>query len=214
MENSAAFYQNFFQFDTLFRVAEEEILAVEPVIEPEVEDPSVEEVSTEIAEVLLISEQELEDQESEAVVSAPEVIVPEVEPEWPQVVVPFPSLKHKILVLVEEKSQPDLKPDDALLLENILKATGHSIDEVDILNISTLPKADARAVVATKRTHYFITFGVPLIKLQIDLLFQPYTPRQIEGIWFLLAEPLSVIDADKSKKKQLWLALKEMFAVS
>ncbi len=209
MENTAAFYQNFFQYDTLFRVAEEEILVVKPATEP-----AVEEVKPGFEEVSLIPTEEMKGPEPEAVVSAPEVIVLEVEPELPQVVVSLPPLKHRLLVLVEEKTQPGLKPADARLLENILKATGHSIAEVDILNISTLPKADARSVVAAKSTHYFITFGVPLIKLQIDLLFQPYVPRQIEGVWFLLAEPLATIDADKTKKKQLWLALKQMFEVA
>ncbi len=112
-----------------------------------------------------------------------------------------------------KKNRMNLLPSDALLLENILKATGHSITETDILNFSTLSSSDARAVLATKSTNYFITFGVPLIKLQLDLLLPPYTPKYVEGIWFLLADPLSVIDANKELKKRLWLALQQMFKV-
>lgn len=126
---------------------------------------------------------------------------------------PFPALQHRVLVLVDEKKQEQLAPSDALLLENILKATGHNPAQTDILNFSHLAQADARTVLAQKSTNYFISFGVPLIKLKLDLLLPPYMPKQIEGIWFLLAEPLSVIEADKERKKRLWLALKKMFAV-
>ena len=143
---------------------------------------------------------------------SPPVTVPT--PASSRLVVAFPALQHRILILVDEKSQSDLLPSDALLLENILKATGHAAAETDILNFSYIPQADARTVLATKSTNYFISFGVPLIKLQLDLLLPPYTPKQIEGIWFLLAEPLSDIDADKARKKRLWLALKKMFAVA
>ncbi|WP_247233216.1 hypothetical protein [Telluribacter sp. SYSU D00476] len=127
--------------------------------------------------------------------------------------VPFPALKHKVLVLVDEPTQPDLLPSEYILLSNILKAVGHSIDEADIVNLSYVPATDARSVFADKLTNHFITFGVPLIKLQLDLLLPPYTPKQVEGIWFLLADPLAVIEADRNLKKQLWLALQKIFAV-
>jgi hypothetical protein len=128
--------------------------------------------------------------------------------------VPFPALRHRVLVLVDEPKQPELIASEAILLDKILKAVGHSADEADIINLSYLPTADARSVLAGKLTNHFITFGVPLIKLQLDLLLPPYTPKQVEGIWFLLADPLVVIEEDKNLKKRLWLALQKMFAVS
>ncbi len=225
MDNSAAFYQVFFQNENLFRVdepalegrAEEKeakVLAkfstqkqettipiTEKHVEVELAKPIAEPVGTAIA--------------SPVVSSLPEVpATPVPEPPKPVVAATFPALQHRILVLVDEKKQEDLLPADALLLENILKATGHDIAETDILNFSNIAQTDARTVLAQKSTNYFISFGVPLIKLKLDLLLPPYMPKKIEGIWFLLAEPLSVIDADKARKKRLWLALKQMFAVA
>ena len=55
------------------------------------------------------------------------------------------------------------------------------------------------------------TFGVPLIKLQLDMLLIPYTPKLVEGIWFLLTDPLVVIEADRDLKRKLWQALQKMF---
>lgn len=207
MDDSAAFYQTFFQYDTLFRVEEPGVVdqgkeeAAELSVNAKVPPNPVEQVPVPAAEKVEIS---------------PEAPAPAVQPPAPdisQAAVQFPALQHSILVLVDEQKQNDLSPSDALLLENILKATGHSITETDILNFSTLSSSDARAVLVTKSTNYFITFGVPLIKLQLDLLLPPYTPKYIEGIWFLLADPLSVIDADKTLKKRLWLALQKMFEV-
>lgn len=208
MDDSAAFYKTFFQYDTLFRV--EEPVAAENVELVKAAELPVSERDTPVPP----------QQEPVAVVARAEVskeILPAatepIAPETAQPDVQFPALQHRILVLVDEKKQADLLPSDAQLLENILKATGHSITETDILNFRSLPTADARAVLSTKSTNYFITFGVPLIKLKLDLLLPPYTPKYVEGIWFLLADPLSVIDANKELKKRLWLALQQMFKV-
>ena len=202
MDNSAAFYQIFYQDETLFRV--DEPLVVEKVTEEKAAELSIDQkvdlVPVEAAPTPLAAKSAIINDEA----TTPEILQPSVQ---------FPALQHRILVLVDEKKQADLFPSDALLLENILKATGHSITETDILNFSTLSSSDARSVLATKSTNYFITFGVPLIRLQLDLLLPPYTPKYIEGIWFLLADPLLVIDADKALKKRLWLALKKMFEV-
>lgn len=207
MDNSAAFYKTFFQYDTLFRV-DEPVEVVELEEEKVAELPGSKEVPLIVAKDVPIPEVG-----SKKTINEVPLITKITSPEVPTPLVQFPSLQHRILVLVDEKKQDDLLPSDALLLENILKAAGHSIIETDILNLSTLPHSDARAVLASKSTNYFITFGVPLIKLQLDLLLPPYTPKYIEGIWFLLADPLSVIDADKALKKRLWLALQQMFKV-
>lgn len=196
MDHSAAFYKTFFQHDTLFRVEEDEVQRTE-VKESAAE--AIDPIST-----------------APDPVSTP-VVAPSPSPvarvaAAPQTV-SFPALRHRILVLVDEPDQADLKPANSQLLQNILKATGHSMDETDLLNFSYIPQADARTVLSQKSTNYFITFGVPLIRLQIDLLLPPYMPKQIEGIWFLLADPLHVIDADKLLKKRLWLALQKMFAM-
>ncbi len=208
MNNSALFYQTFYQNETLFRIDEPAVVTEEKVSEPEVRQETP--VST--VEKIPVPEEK----EKPAVVEADEpqpASVPAAIPSPPPVV-PFPTLQHRVLVLIDEKKQELPDPSDALLLEKILKATGHDPAETDLLNFSHLPQTDARTVLAQKSTNYFISFGVPLIKLKLDLLLPPYTPKQIEGIWFLLAEPLSVIDADQERKKRLWLALKKMFAVS
>jgi hypothetical protein len=132
----------------------------------------------------------------------------------PTPVAAFPALKHKVLVLTDEPKQQEILMSEALFLDNILKAVGHSLETSDVLNFSFMPGQDASAVLAGKKTNFFISFGVPLIKLNLDLLLVPYTPKNLEGIWFLLVDPLVVIEADRNLKKKLWQALQKMFEMS
>lgn len=195
--SSAALFQILYQNETLFQLQEEMIV---PVAEKEV-----------IPEVTLVN--------IETPIVAPvREIIPQpvakvnIEPAKPEApTVQFPALNHKILILIDEPKQKSMLVSEALFLDNILKAVGQSSENSDILNFSFLAGPDARNVLAEKRVNYFITFGVPLIKLRLDLLLPPYTPKQVEGIWFLLTDPLAVIEADVVLKKKLWAALKQMF---
>ena len=126
----------------------------------------------------------------------------------------FPALQHSILILIDEPKHKHIVDSESVFLDNILKAVGHSVDKADILNYSFLKGPDARKVLSEKQTNFFITFGVPLIKLHLDLLLIPYTPKIVEGVWFLLTDPLPVIEADRDLKKKLWQALKKMIEMS
>lgn len=203
MKESAGFYQTFYQNETLFRVRESLGIAEEELVRPEIKEQKP--ALVEAKKPAMTEDQKPGPEEAK--------LAPLATPAPPSVA-PFPVLQHRVLVLIDEKKQAQPDPADALLLDNILKAVGHDPAATDLLNFSHLPQADARTVLAQKSTNYFISFGVPLIKLKLDLLLPPFSPKQIEGIWFLLAEPLSVIDADKEMKKRLWLALKKMFAVA
>jgi len=144
------------------------------------------------------------------VISQPVTIIADKKPASEQEI-SFPVLNHKILILTDEPKQKELLASELLFLDNILKAVKYSAGHADIINFSFLPGKDARNVLAEKKTNYFITFGVPLIKLHLDLLLVPYTPKLVEGVWFLLTDPLVVIEADRDLKRKLWQALQKMF---
>ena len=192
--SSAAFYQVFYQNETLFQlnapsvevaVRGDDKQDIEPA-KPQVSSPTISAVPN-------------------PVIIEPKALPVQVKPPS------FPSLNHKILILTDDSKNRTLIDSEAILLDNILKAVGHSSEKTDILNFSFLPGADARQVLSDKRTNFFITFGVPLIKLNLDLLLVPYAPKLVEGIWFLMADPLVAIDSDKALKKKLWLALQKIF---
>jgi hypothetical protein len=192
--NSAALFQILYHNETLFQL--EEMAALVP--EKEV-----------IPEIMVSGTEPPVKPETTVQVSPP--VVREAAAPLPPPPAQFPELRHTVLILMDEPKQKEMLVSEALFLDNILKAVGQSSDSSDILNYSFLSGPDARKVLAGKKIHYFITFGVPLIKLRLDLLLPPYTPKQVEGIWFLLTDPLAVIEADVILKKKLWTALKQMF---
>jgi hypothetical protein len=204
MGSSAALYQILYQNETLFHVGEYLVQPVADVVtsEPEAKEPEVLPAKTPVAPSV---------PETPAITK---VNVPPVQVVPPVVTARFPALKHSVLILIDEPKQKEMIVSESLFLDNILKAVGHSTDTSDILNFSFLPGQDARTVLAEKSTNFFITFGVPLIKLHLDLLLMPYTPKMVDGIWFLLTDPLVVIEADRNLKKKLWQALQRMFEMS
>ena len=197
--SSSALFQILYQNETLFRVGEESLPVVKSVEKPAPEISKVQSAAPNIAVPKPVAE---------AVIPPKPIAAPgEKAPD-------FPALRHKILILLDEPKSKVMPVSEATFLDNILKAVGHSAETSDILNFSYLPGQDARAVLSEKKTNFFITFGVPLIKLNLDLLLAPYTPKLVDGIWFLLAEPLATIEADRNLKKQLWQALQKMFEMS
>jgi hypothetical protein len=201
MSMSAALYQILFQNDTLFRLGDPPLNDTETL---QINKP--EPVSPKLVTTL--------PPKMEPIIDIPVAAVASPNVPVSRSTENFPALSHKVLILLDEPKQREMIVSESLFLDNILKAVGHSVEKADILNFSFLPGQDARSVLSEKKTNFFITFGVPLIKLNLDLLLAPYTPKFIDGIWFLLAEPLTMIEADRNLKKKLWQALQKMFEMS
>lgn len=225
--SSVALFQILYQNETLFQL-EDRVLPAPPAIEaagqpePPVPEPVTVQapVPTLPATPAVPVQPPVPAQPATAPVSqpalpqTPAVTSPPVNAPAPASATAFPALKHKVLVLTDEPKQQEMLMSEALFLDNILKAVGHSLETSDVLNFSFMPGQDARTVLAGKKTNFFISFGVPLIKLNLDLLLVPYTPKNLQGIWFLLVDPLVVIEADRNLKKKLWQALQKMFEMS
>jgi len=211
---SSEFFKILYQNETLFRVDApfvQEVLVEKEEKEPEVTAPKP--IAAPITPVVATP--------SPAIPTPQPPVKPVAQtPVAPNVPVPaapaatFPALQHSILILTDVPGQKNITGPEAVFLDNILKAVGHSVEKADILNYSFLKGPDARKLLSEKQTNFFITFGVPLIKLHLDLLLMPYTPKLIEGVWFLLTDPLAVIEADRNLKKKLWQALQKMFEMS
>ena len=228
--SSVALFQILYQNETLFQL-EDRVLPALPAIEaaPQTEPPVPEPatvqapVSTLPATPAVPVQPPVSSQpatpalpaNAPALPQTPSIVPPPpANAPAPAPVAAFPALKHKVLVLTDEPKQQEMLMSEALFLDNILKAVGHSLETSDVVNFSFMPGQDARTVLSGKKTNFFISFGVPLIKLHLDLLLVPYTPKNLEGIWFLLVDPLVVIEADRNLKKKLWQALQKMFEMS
>ncbi|MFN8354722.1 MAG: hypothetical protein U0Y10_09760 [Spirosomataceae bacterium] len=170
--------------------------------------------------------------ESEAVTPAtvdlaptpPQVVTPVVEvPQSPVNQAPTPpsstyqsmGYSQKVLILISEPKHSVLSESDADFLEKVLKAVNLTSAEVDFINIDKVDKqADFKDMLSAKQVHHFLTFGVPLKRLKLEILLVPYQIKQVEGINFLYADPLATIQQDVAKKKALWVCLKKLFGMA
>ncbi|MGV3559097.1 hypothetical protein [Larkinella arboricola] len=214
-------YHYLFGQDTLYQTADPEpiirkpsqpaapIVLPEPVAEPPVVEQTVAESVVE--SLLPQAQQPLLAPESEpapAPLPAPEPVAAPASLAVVETPAPQPAAeKPKVLLLIDE----ELMPGELIFLENILKAINLSLDDVDMLNLAGSGLVDFHAVLENKTLHHFISFGVPFKTIHLNIQMDRYQPIRIFGITFLLADPLSAIEADQKLKRKLWAVLKQVF---
>ncbi len=139
-------------------------------------------------------------------IESPVAPPPAITPEVPEITMPL--LQQSVLILTD-KPLSDLETD---LLNKILAAVGHSTLTADVF---VKGEFDTRALVkaaGNAPTRFCIAFGVTLTGIKDDLQVQAYVPHQSGTVWFLPADPLSMVDQKIELKKLLWNALKQMFS--
>jgi len=182
---SKSFYQLLYQNETLYRIHGETLV-----------NEFVEEMSP--SPVVAVEEP--------AVAIAP---VSATRASAPSVSVPLPTLNHQILILVDES--PAMSPSNTIFLEKVLKAVNLNLEGVDILNLAGAKQMDFRPLLQNKTVHHFISFGVPFININLEIMMNRYDPKRISGVNFLLAESLDIVQTDDKNKRALWGALKKIF---
>ena len=181
------FLQVLYQHETLYHI-EESALPVTVVA------PQMPEAEIEVVPEVEAKSQSVENQ-------------PIVEP--PITAPAMPVLNHKVLILINE--EPAQFETDQILLNKILGAVNLNLEGVDLLNMYGSQQLDFRAALNTRKVHHFISFGVPFLEVNLNIMMNVYDPKIIKGINFLFADRLSVIAADSGRKKQLWNSLKTVF---
>ncbi len=119
--------------------------------------------------------------------------------------IPSPKQHDSVLILADE-----LSINEAIYLDKILKAAGGMSTESVDLQIFT-KNMDFRPILRSGRIKHFVSFGVPFLKVNVDLMMNRYEPKTIGGIVFVFADPLPVIEADEAVRRALWGVLKALF---
>ncbi|RAJ95954.1 hypothetical protein LX87_03704 [Larkinella arboricola] len=214
-------YHYLFGQDTLYQTADPEPIIRKPsqpaapivLPEPVAEQPVVEQTIAEsVVEPLLPQAQQPilapEPEPAPEPFPAPEPVVAPAPLAVVETPAPQPAAeKPKVLLLIDE----ELMPGELIFLENILKAINLSLNDVDMLNLAGSGLVDFHAVLENKTLHHFISFGVPFKTIHLNIQMDRYQPIRIFGITFLLADPLSAIEADQKLKRKLWAVLKQVF---
>lgn len=109
------------------------------------------------------------------------------------------KLPRRVLVLLPEPWQ-SLNPADETLLRKILASVKLPLEGVQVLSQAT---ADLNSLKVYNPSH-ILSFGS-----QLDSELKLFTPTVIDEIRIIQSESLNTLD--DTKKKSLWLALKQAF---
>ena len=119
--------------------------------------------------------------------------------------------KAGILVLFEEETQDQMTAKDRDFLSKVLMAVNHNLEEVKFCNIRVLGNEAVHTAITSCQAPFILAFGIEAAKMALEKDPQPYHPQSIDNQTLLLADTLTVISEDQSKKRLLWNALKKMF---
>ena len=117
-------------------------------------------------------------------------------------------LRH-LAVLVAEEPAAAANRD---FLAKILAAANLNLAQDALL--AEIPVNEARVIAPDLNTHQpkqVLVFGLSPAQLGLSFEVPAYQPFNFYGCTWLFADRLSTLEPDKTKKTQLWTALKQMF---
>ncbi len=137
---------------------------------------------------------------------SPQTTTPQNTETHNQTTVQYYQPKQKVIILLT-----NLNSTDSELLGKILGAVKLDLQSVDIIELDKNQVIDLSQIFMQKSVNQVVTFGIDLIKVNIDVKLTPYQILEKQGVKFIYSDALSNIQNDVPKKKALWGSLKEMF---
>jgi DNA polymerase III psi subunit len=116
---------------------------------------------------------------------------------------------RRVLVIVQ--AEP-IHPNNLAFLTKILLAAGLDLEQDTLL--VEIPEYDQTSFLPAakeKQPASILVFGASPKQLGINAQIQFYQPTLFYGINFLFSEKLSTLEPDKTRKANLWQALRQMF---
>ncbi len=144
----------------------------------------------------------------------PAALAPKAAPVVPKIPASTPApprRRSKVMVLYNEQTTPYLQPAHETLLVNILKSIGLTLDDIELVNLNNIRRVDYVEILKEKTLHQFISFGIDLRELQINVPLTAYKVQRVEEINMLLADSFHELVLNTDKKRLLWTCLKQMF---
>jgi hypothetical protein len=96
-------------------------------------------------------------------------------------------------------------------LTRVLAAIQHSPADVAFVNLNRGQQLSPFDLAKETQLNQLVAFGPGLVEMSADSKINPYKPASIGNIPLLIADPVSAIEADVSKKKLLWNGLQAIF---
>ena len=128
--------------------------------------------------------------------------------------VPFLGKNAKqILIVVNKEDAPFLPDNELSFLTNVLSACQLGLMDVAIVNWQNLPEKNPAVLFEQLSSKAVLLFDVTPTAFGLPTSLQPYTIAKTETHQFVVAPSLGEIEKNKEAKKQLWMALKQLFGI-
>lgn len=116
--------------------------------------------------------------------------------------------RRVLVVMLEESSHPG----NLEFVIKILTAAGLDLEKDTLFApVAMAESALVLPALKTKHPDQVLVFGLAPGQLGLNIQASFYKPVSFLGATFLFSEKLSVIEPDKSRKTNLWQALRQMF---
>lgn len=128
--------------------------------------------------------------------------------------VPFLGKNGKnILILVNNVDVPYLPDNELSFLTNVLSACQLGLMDVAIVNWNNPENKNPEVIFQQLKSRQVILFDVEPSAFGLPANLQQYVVAKDDVHQFVVAPSLSDIEANKEAKKQLWMALKQLFGI-
>lgn len=128
--------------------------------------------------------------------------------------VPFlGNYEKKILLVVNKNDVPYLPDGELAFLTTVLSACALSLSDVAIVNRRNTAGNDLNAIFQQLQPKQIVLFDVAPEEFDLPPGTKPYQITTANERQFVSAPALAKIEKNKEAKKQLWLALKQLFGL-
>jgi hypothetical protein len=121
--------------------------------------------------------------------------------------------RKQILVIVNDDRVTYLTDQELTFFTKVLGACELGLEDVAIVNWSHLLNKDYQALLNELQSKTVLLFNLTPIEFGLPLHFPPFQTQEFDQRTYLQAPSLASIEQDVTAKKQLWTALKKLFAI-
>ena len=121
--------------------------------------------------------------------------------------------KKNILIVVAKQNQPFLPDNELQFLTSILSACKLSLADIALVNLDRLKEKGHQQLIDHFKSKFILLFNVEPLQFGLPIHFPPFQIQEFSKCIYMFAPDLQQIEMDKQLKKNLWIALKDLFCL-
>ena len=122
--------------------------------------------------------------------------------------------QRSILIVVNNPNSPFLKDEELTYLTRILNACKLTLEDVALVNISSLPHLSYEQLQQQFPSEKVICFGVTPEMLELPIDFPCYQLQKSGNSIYLHAPSLAALEPQETERRKFWVSLQKLFNLS